>query len=259
MGVGMGFNWMKVNLKSKIYNSKLLVRGFTLIELIIAIVLFGIIAYLGVSLLTPVMEGYVDTKTKTLLFNEAQFFVERASIELRNAIPNTIRTGDGYIQFGEFSQSAYYKQTSFDNLTYYGGLGSLSLNDNLSIYSTKPDYFYNKDRVYEVAKINSDNVTLNKALSSSSPYHRVYLISTPVTFYLKGNRIYRSFDYPIDNTTYGIDKGKYYVITSYVKSLNFTYTPGNFLHSGIVSINLVMEKNGVKLKYEYEVHIKNVP
>jgi len=234
-------------------------RGFTLIELIIAIVLFGIIAYMGVSLLTPVMEGYVDTQTKTLLFNEAQFFIERASIELRNAVPNTIRTGNGYIQFGKFSQSAYYKQISFDNLTYYSKLGSLVLNDNLSIYNTKPDYFYNKDRVYEISKINSDNITLNKVLSFPSPYHRVYLISTPVTFYLKGNKIYRSFDYPIDKTIYGIDKGKYYVIASYVKSLNFTYTPGSFLHSGIVSINLVMEKNGIKLEYEYEVHIKNVP
>jgi len=172
-------------------------RGFTLIELIIAIVLFGIIAYMGVSLLTPVMEGYVDTQTKTLLFNEAQFFIERASIELRNAVPNTIRTGNGYIQFGKFSQSAYYKQISFDNLTYYSKLGSLVLNDNLSIYN-KPDYFYNKDRVYEISKINSDNITLNKVLSFPSPYHRVYLISTPVTFYLKGNKIYRSFDYPID-------------------------------------------------------------
>ncbi len=234
-------------------------KGFSLIELIITIVLFGIVSYIGIGILQPVIEGYVDTKTKTLLFNEAQFFIERASIELRNAVPNTIRVGNGYIQFGKFSQSAYYKQKTSDNITYYSNLGHLSVNDNLSIYNTNPSDFYEKSRIYEIASINSDNITLNKTLNPSSPYHRVYRILTPVTFYLKGNKIYRSFDYPIDDTIYGIDKGKYYIIASYVKSLVFTYTPGNFLHSGIVSIDLVMQKNGIELKYRHEVHIKNVP
>ncbi len=234
-------------------------KGFTLIELIISIVLFGIVAYMGMSILSPVIEGYIDTKTKTLLFNEAQFAVERMGVELRDAIPNTIRIGDDYIQFSKFIQSAYYRQVSNDNLTYYSSLGLPKVNDNLSIYNTKPDYFYKKDRVYGILKMASDNITLNKTLKPSSPHHRVYLISTPITFYLKGDKIYRSFDYPIDSDIYGIDKGKYYALANYVDSLKFLYSPGNFLHSGVVVIDLVMKKNGIKLKYEHEVHIRNVP
>ncbi len=234
-------------------------NGFTLVELILSIVLFSIISYIGLSILKPVIEGYVDTKTKTLLFNEAQFAVERIGIELRNAIPNTIRVGNGYLQFAAFSQSAYYKQISEDNITYYSSLNFPRVGDNASIYNTKPEYLYTTSRMYKILNINGDTLEFNKEISPSSPYHRVYIISTPVTFYIKNGKIYRSFDYPIDEDVYGIDKGQYYIVANYVYSLKFSYTPGNFLHSGIVAIYLVMKKNGVELKYEHEVHIKNVP
>ncbi len=234
-------------------------KGFTLIELIIAIVLFGIIAYLGASILTPVMEGYVDTRTKTFLFNEAQYALARMSKELRCSIPNTVRIGDGYIQFGEFFESSYYDKMGDDNLTYYGKLGNIAKGDNVSIYNTNQDYFYDGERVYTVSDINGDNVTLNKDIQPSSVYHRIYLISTPVTFYFKNGKIYRSFDYTLSDSNYGLDRGKYFVLANYVKDLQFKYTPGNFRHSAVVSIILTVAKNSLSLEYKQEVHIRNVP
>ena len=234
-------------------------RAFTLVELIIGIVLLGILAYVGTNLLLPLMEGYISTRQQTFLFNEAQFAVDRMAHELRNAIPNSIRIGQGYIQFCKFDQSAYYVLVNADNFTFYGGLGNIATGDNVSIYNTAPDYLYSLERVYTVVARNGNMVQVNKPIDPSSPYHRVYLISTPVTFYLKNGKIYRSFAYPIDSTIYGIDRGKFYELADFVDSVSFSYSPGNYRHSAVVTIRVTLKKGSDRLSYSQEVHIRNVP
>jgi len=269
--VGIGFNWKKVNPKSSrsltsalhksiIYNSELLVKGFTLVELIITIVLVGIVAYLGTNLIMPVMEGYVDTQVKTLLFNEAQYAASRMAIELRNAIPNTIRVlNSSEIEFAEFSDAGYYSPIqNSDNITCSGI--NVSAGDYVSIYNTKPGYFFDQSRVYKIKQVtkNADNATclLYRSIVSDSPYHRIYKVGQIVAFYLKNGKIYRS------STDFGdiAQLGNHgYIMANYIKNLEFTYTQGFTYRQAVLQIKLVMEKGDVELEYNQEVHIRNVP
>ncbi len=235
------------------------IAAFTLIELIITMALMGILAYLGSRMLMPVMRGYLGSREKTLLFNEAQFTLSRIARELRNAVPNSIRVGDGYIQFCKFRAASYYNLISSDNFTYYGSFDSVKRGDYLSIYNTAPEYLYSRERVYEVLDVNGNMVEVNKAINPSSPYHRVYLISTPVTFYLKNGKIYRSFDYQLSLTDYGIDEGKYFELADHISELKFTYLPGNYKHSAVISIFIKLAKNDIIVQYQQEVHTRNVP
>ncbi|WP_025270330.1 PilW family protein [Hippea sp. KM1] len=250
----MGFN------RSKIYNPKLQVSGFTLVELIITMVLVGIVAYLGSNLIMPVMEGYVDTQVKTLLFNEAQYAASRMAIELRNAIPNTVKVlSNSEIEFAEFSDAGYYSPLqNSDNITCIGI--NVAANDYVSIYNTKPDYFYSDNksihRVYTIKDIQGGRCILNKNIIKDSPYHRIYKIGKIVKFYLKDRKIYRdSVDFP---NKAKIEEGGY-IMANYIKSLKFTYMQGFTFRQAVLKIELVMRKGDVELTYNQEVHIRNVP
>ncbi len=243
---------------SKIYNSKSLVGGFTLIEIIIVTVLLGIVAYLGTYIIVPVIEGYVDMQVKTLLFNEAQYATSRMAKELRNAIPNTVKVLDSHtVEFVEFGGVGYYSPLqNSDNIT-HSGL-NLAVGDNVSIYNTRPEDFYKGTRVYTVREIENGRSILNKDIAKDSPYHRIYKIGQLVAFYFKNGKIYRNSDFGISATADEIRNGGY-VLASYVDNLTFTYKPGYTYRQAILIIKLVMKKNNVEINYNEEVHIRNVP
>ena len=77
--------------------------GFTLIEMIVAIVLLGIIsAVVAVFIRSPVM-GYIDTVKRAELTDTADYTLRRIAREVRLALPNSLRVTDSggvtYIEF----------------------------------------------------------------------------------------------------------------------------------------------------------------
>ncbi len=67
-------------------------RGFTLVEMIMVIVITGIVAgMVAVFIATPV-KGYVDTVRRAGLTDMADLALKRMALELRTAVPNSIRT-----------------------------------------------------------------------------------------------------------------------------------------------------------------------
>ena len=246
-------------------------NGFTLIEMIITIVLIGIVAGLGVRLISPVFSSYTDSKIKDILFQDAKFSVERMARELRNSVPNSIRlTTHNGIQFTIFSDTAYYDDNTtsqnilkVDNNTF----GRLSLHDNLSIYNTQPSMLYGKSRVYEIIGDNSTTkeITLDKQVDEHSPYKRFYVIDYPVTYYLDSttHRLMRVFGYPLSPTEFGFGSGVnpdyLNVMAVNVSNLEFNYQPGTLERNAIVTISLELEKNDIKVHYHQNVHIRNLP
>jgi len=236
-------------------------NGFTLVELIITIVLLGIVSLLGIGLISTIFIGYSDTVTKEYLYNEAKFIIERIDRELRNSIPNTVRVHNSNtaIQFALFSDASYYERLSDRKKIKLTESGILDEGDNLSIYNTNPNQFYNLIRVYSVVDNSTDNVTLNKNISRYSPYNRFFIIETPVTIYKSGNYLKRCFNYEIDNNETGIDAGVCNILGSFIDNITLTYTPGNRWRNGLVNIDLTLKKNDVTINQTHQVNIRNVP
>lgn len=77
--------------------------GFTLIEMIVAIVLLGIISVMvAVFIRNPVM-GYIDSVNRAELTDTADYTLRRIAREVRLALPNSLRVTDSggvtYIEF----------------------------------------------------------------------------------------------------------------------------------------------------------------
>jgi MSHA biogenesis protein MshO len=65
-------------------------RGFTLIEMIIAMVLTGIVAGVVAVFIARPVQGYVDTARRAELTDMADLALKRMALEIRTAVPNSI-------------------------------------------------------------------------------------------------------------------------------------------------------------------------
>ncbi|MCW9088277.1 MAG: type II secretion system GspH family protein [Gammaproteobacteria bacterium] len=75
-------------------------RGFTLIEMIVTIVLLGIISMALAPFFTSAINGFFDTQVRARLTGEGRMALERLSRELRESDPDTISvTGGSQIDF----------------------------------------------------------------------------------------------------------------------------------------------------------------
>ena len=96
--------------------------GFTLIELIVVIVLLGILGFGTTQFIINSSQSYVDTARRERQGSAARTAIEKMSRELRNALPNSVRTsaGNSCIEFVPVLGGSIY--TSLPTTTASSGL-----------------------------------------------------------------------------------------------------------------------------------------
>ena len=67
-------------------------RGFTLVELVITLMLFGVMSVTLVIFLRPAMETYLTSRTRAQLVAQADHAVRRMLNDVRLAVPNSLRS-----------------------------------------------------------------------------------------------------------------------------------------------------------------------
>ena len=68
------------------------VRGFTLVEMIVTLVLFGLMAATLVVFLKPAVDSWLAVRTRAALASDADHALRRMLRDVRAAVPNSIRT-----------------------------------------------------------------------------------------------------------------------------------------------------------------------
>ena len=69
-------------------------RGFTLVELIVTLLLFGLMAATLVVFLKPAIDSWLAVRTRAALASDADHALRRMLRDVRAAVPNSIRTPD---------------------------------------------------------------------------------------------------------------------------------------------------------------------
>lgn len=85
-------------------------EGFSLIEMIVALVILGILAAGTTAFIVRSVEGYRDTARRDQLASTARLAAERISRELRGALPNSVRVSGNCIEFMPLVSGARYQR-----------------------------------------------------------------------------------------------------------------------------------------------------
>lgn len=88
-------------------------RGFTLVEMIIVIVITGIIAGMVAIFIQAPVQGYMDSARRAEMSDIADTALRRLGRDLRKAVPNSVRmpvpAGSSYIEFLPTSNGGRYR------------------------------------------------------------------------------------------------------------------------------------------------------
>ena len=261
-------------------------HGFSLLELIIVIVLIGIMSISLGKLTTNTVFSYIDAKDRNRLSQSSKWVIERISREIREAIPQSVRTGDsgGFhcVEFMPIENSSTYLDlpasgtiSSFTAAEY----DLVSSTSNLiAIMPINPASLYNLTGTIGtvtsvVATANPDQVTVTLSgpttFTRRSPQSRFFLLSGPVSFCLNNanGQMSRYSGYAISASQQFPPSGGELIGENFSANTTvFNYQANTLSRSGLLQINLHSQNRNRSLSGNqesfdvfHEVHIRNVP
>ncbi|PMH76025.1 PilW family protein [Vibrio cyclitrophicus] len=244
-------------------------KGFTLIELILAIVVSSILL-LGLANFTEVgVKGYFGTVERYRLQTEANFVIEKISREMRHAVPNLFPSAvsSGCVSFYPIVDSGFYVVSGADINFLVGDSDSdIQSLKNLSmvINPTRPyEEINNIDNVFSltnISQVTGTNVSgaaftlVDQAsdLVGGSVSNRLYIFDddNPVEYCLSG-----------DDFLTRANGGAPVTISDKlnVAKSSLLYSPATVQQNGIVDLTFTFTVNGETTTFEQEVQVLNVP
>ncbi len=245
------------------------IKGFTLIELILAIVVSSILL-LGLANFTEVgVKGYFGTVERYRLQTEANFVIEKISREMRHAVPNLFPSAvsSGCVSFYPIVDSGFYVVSGADInfLVSNPDTNAQSLqNLSLVINPTRPYEEISKiDNVFPLTHISQAVGTNVSGAAFTLLDQASDLVGGSVS-----NRLYIfNDDNPVE---YCITQGSFLTRTNAedpiiisdklnVAQSSLLYSPATVQQNGIVDLTLTFTVNGETTTFEQEVQVLNVP
>ena len=221
-------------MKNTLHAARKAERGFTLVEAIAAILVLSVMAIGLTRFITFSAEGYLDTSQRNQLSAAGRVVIERMTMELHNALPNSVRTtsvfmagdpevtaglnaGDQCLEFfpviaaSTYINAAFHPSASTNTVSVVAFNPAQTTGDYAVIYPRSiadlyKDTLANPGHVAGVASIVASpsitdvdvvNLTPTHTFRRRSPEDRFYLVEDPVSFCVNGDRLYRYQGYAI--------------------------------------------------------------
>lgn len=245
-------------------------NGFTLIELIIVIVLLGILGAMGAGFISTAFRGFFDSDVRMEIYEEGKSAMVRMEREIHIAVPNAVQINGNGIEFGVIDENAM--AGIFGEYTEAAPSGTNTITDRtaplpvatlVSIYNTDWADFANSTRIYSVANINGNQMTLGENIGLASPFQRFYAVRpTAVRFSVAGTTLSRSTAAVGAAAAVGAFANPQILAQNVVPSDGlpyFTFNPSTLAQNSVVAIHFAIQRNNETVTFHKVVEVRNVP
>jgi MSHA biogenesis protein MshO len=273
-------------------NFRLQQRGVTLIEMIVAIVVMGVLVALTSMFVRNQVTSYMDIAARADLADEADTAVRRLTRDFQAALPNSVRMpvgGTTIIEFVPIEDAGRYRAqkgvladdeldfASLDNsFEVFGPPVTVQAGDQLVISNlgiAGADFYAGDTRrpLTSVGSLNTLIYTVGAAqFPFASPQSRFQVVSTPVTYAFEAatRTLWRYSGYAIQPvqvvTIAGLDAlagvTKVALATDVdVANSSFAFAAAALQRNAIVSIRLTLTRNGEGVVLFQQLNIFNSP
>ena len=274
------------------------IRGFSLIELIVVIVILGVLATSVSTFISFGTQIYTDAKDREQVVSSARFAIERLNREIRTAVPNSIRinanslTGSSAKQCIEFTPiilSAIYtdiavapelasdeiKVIAFDealfNTAFPPGL-------NVGVYILNTDELYSSsDKVFSLLNnviVKSGNewtLTLasKETFAENSPTERLFFFNQSVSYCVQNSLLTRHQNYSRDTDNIPTPSASGVLMAENIDMFDDSVLPvvippfkvenATLLRNAMVLVKLTFNINNESIVFNNEIQVPNVP
>lgn len=268
------------------------VRGFTLFELLLVIVISGILAVILGPIITEPVRGYFDVSRRADLVENAEQAMRRMTRDVRNSLPYSVRVGGGgtalemlnvldagryrtggggpglnasvrlafnnpddeFNLTGRFTRLGKPFTSSGEHLVIFN-LGA----GNFDAYDGDPVIYSGGFTVSDDAGLNEDHVTLTAAhqFPASSPSQRIFIVNEARGYQCTGGQLVRYSGYGFDSTLPPGNFAGGAVMVDNVTNCTFNYDPGNSTRPGLLSLELTLTRDGESVRLLHQVHVSN--
>ena len=271
-------------------------KGFTLVEMVIAITILGIVGGLSALIISRTVESYDATARRGKLHSGARLAIDRIAREVRHALPNSVCTFNGTNCNNSANRFYFLKSTDggeYQTLsgTYTSGNArapmpitpttatsfdvlstntlNASANDWVVLYNTNNVAIYST-----TTKRKQINSITPKDLDGVGPANDIAVINFSSATSFPEHSPSRRFHIIQNNATLFYLSGtnlfratstfaapntplNEQILLENVSALTFSYVPGTQQRASVLQINLTLTVNNESVHIIHEVHIQN--
>jgi len=264
------------------------VRGFTLTEAIMVIVITGVLAGMVAVFIRKPVQGFFDTARRAALVDAADTVSRRISRDLHEALPNSVRSSTPTaVEFLHVRSAGRYREqiapppaaipgdpldfttadTSFDVL---GPAISVQSGDSVVVYNlgagvTGFDAYAGTVTNRRLAaapfgaSLSNVAITSTAPFTSASPAKRFQVVDTPVSYVCSGTQLRRYSGYAIATSQPVPPAGAGALIADKLTACSFAYQTGPSEREALVTLRLDLTDTGETVSLIYQIHVNNAP
>jgi MSHA biogenesis protein MshO len=266
------------------------VRGVTLVEMVIVIAISAIVAGAVAVFIARPIEGYADATRRAELTDIADTALRRMTRDLRTALPNSIRiveappaSGILYLEYLQTSGGGRYRaqvdgagagiplrfDAAVSTFDVIGAMPTLAASNLIVIYnlnsSGTPANAYSGDNSATYSSSAGATITLTaaKQFPFASPGNRFQVVEHAVTYECNptSGQLRRYWNYGIVDTPQPTPPAtaNNALLATEVSACAFTYTSGTSARTGIVTLDLTVQRGAELIRLFQQVHVSNAP
>jgi len=263
--------------------------GFTLMELIIVIIIMGVMAVGIAGFIKLSTQTYLNVTERDELLANARFSVERLNREIRNALPNSMRTlsngTTNCLEFVPIIASTVYTEIPVapepvantlavipfkisDSVDYNcndcGDVVMVYPLDDSDVYQVHNDTAGKAFEIENYPATDSSEIELKQTavFTEDSPTNRAYIFNSPVSYCLNGGtlRRYVGYDFLAVQSLPPLTGSNSLMAENLdFASSSFTLVPASLKRNAVVQIKLNFTRDGEQVVFDNAIHINNIP